>query len=79
MPRCTTSACVDTARPVQREPQILAAPIAAGDPGVQQPRGQVGRAGLVAADGAGVVHSDGGDGLAHHVGLQSAPHHLDFG
>ena len=79
MPRCTTSAWSSPLGAVQGEPQILAASVAAGDPGVQQPRGQVGRAGLVAADGAGVVHSHGGDGLAHYVGLQSAPHHLDLG
>jgi hypothetical protein len=33
----------------------------------------------VAAHCAGVMHSDGGDGPAHHMGLQAAPHHLNLG
>jgi hypothetical protein len=33
----------------------------------------------VSAHGTGVMHSDGRDGLVHHVGLQSAPHHLNLG
>ena len=64
---------------VQQQPQVFAAPIGSVDTRAQQPGGEVGGTGLVAAHRAGVVHPNRGDRLAHHVGLQAAAHHLDFG
>ncbi|BBX43991.1 hypothetical protein MCOO_00060 [Mycobacterium cookii] len=69
---------VVAAGPVEGEPQIFPASVAAGDPGVEQPRGEIGGACFMAADSTRVMHADGGDCLTDHVGLQSAPHHLDF-
>ncbi len=66
-------------RPVEGEPQVLTAAVGAGDPGAQQPRRQIRRAGLVAAHSARMVHSHCGDRLAGDLSLQTAPHHLDFG
>ncbi|EUA34073.1 hypothetical protein I552_4856 [Mycobacterium xenopi 3993] len=37
------------------------------------------RPGFVAAHRAGVMNSDRRDRLSHDMGLQAAPHHLDFG
>ena len=79
MPRWTTSAWSSPLGPSRVSHRYLprrSLPVIRAS---EQPRGQVGGAGLVAAHGAGMVHADGGDGLAHHVGLQSAPHHLDLG
>ena len=60
IPRCTTNAAIAVA---ERQPQVLAAAAGAGDARVEQPRGQVGGAGLVTADRAGVVHPHRGDRL----------------
>ena len=62
-----------TTGPITGSHKIYSAPELAPD------HGQVGGPGVVAAHRAGVVHPNRGDRLAHHMGLQAAAHHLDFG
>ncbi|VBA55541.1 hypothetical protein LAUMK41_01807 [Mycobacterium attenuatum] len=66
-------------RAIQRQPQVLAAPIGSGDSRAQQPRRQVGGSGLVAPYRPGVMDPDRGHRLAHDVGRQAAAHHLNLG
>ncbi|VAZ90994.1 hypothetical protein LAUMK4_01596 [Mycobacterium persicum] len=55
-------------RAIQRQPQVLAAPVGSGNPRAQQPRRQVGGSGLVAPNRPGVMDPDRGQRLAHHMG-----------
>ena len=64
---------------VERQPQVLAAPVHVEDLPPGQYRGEVHRAGQVPADRAGVVHLDGRDGAAGDPAGEAGPDGLDFG
>ena len=66
IPRWTTSAESPSSSVSHRYLPRRPVPVIAS---VQQPRRQVGGAGLVTSHGAGMVHPHGGDGLARHMCL----------
>ena len=81
MPRWATRALPE-AEPSglgQREPEVLAAAVGAGERAPGQRGDEVLGALEVPADGAGVVDLDGGDRAAGDPLLESAPDHLDLG
>jgi hypothetical protein len=61
------------------QPQVLATTPGAGDTGIEQSCGQVGRPGLVAPNGPWMVDPHSGDGLASDMGRETSPDDLDFG